>query len=151
MAASTPSTNPTGHIKPSNRVPSWVRLPAFSVASSLILVAIAALPGATAVPISEAAGEIYSYAKAEPKPAEDPSLWLYLTTAALLVILGGVFAGLTIAYVDTLLYTRQSVTVQTTSLKCSLRVRSRTRLPSLARIHSINNITRETQLAYILQ
>jgi metal transporter CNNM len=31
------------------------------------------------------------------KSAEDPSLWLYLGTAVFLVLLGGVFAGLTIA------------------------------------------------------
>jgi metal transporter CNNM len=29
--------------------------------------------------------------------SEDPSLWLYLTTALILVLLGGAFAGLTIA------------------------------------------------------
>ncbi|TLD32342.1 DUF21-domain-containing protein [Venturia nashicola] len=81
----------------SSRVPTWAPPPAISVLSSLILVAVASLPGAIAVPISEVAGEIYAFAKPEPKPAEDPSLWLYLTTAALLVILGGVFAGLTIA------------------------------------------------------
>lgn len=33
----------------------------------------------------------------EGKPAGDPSLWLYLSVAALLVLLGGAFAGLTIA------------------------------------------------------
>ena len=32
------------------------------------------------------------------KPAEDPSLWVYLGTAVALVLLGGAFAGLTIAY-----------------------------------------------------
>ncbi|KAE9971436.1 hypothetical protein BLS_004434 [Venturia inaequalis] len=80
-------------------MPSWLPLPlpTISVASTLILVAFASLPGAIAAPLYEVAGEIYAYAKADPKPAEDPSLWLYLTTAALLVILGGVFAGLTIA------------------------------------------------------
>lgn len=31
------------------------------------------------------------------KDAEGPSLWLYLTVAAILVLLGGAFAGLTIA------------------------------------------------------
>jgi metal transporter CNNM len=31
------------------------------------------------------------------KPADDPSLWLYLGVAAALVLLGGAFAGLTIA------------------------------------------------------
>ncbi|KAK2735015.1 hypothetical protein FQN57_001391 [Myotisia sp. PD_48] len=32
-----------------------------------------------------------------PKSPDDPSLWLYLTVAAVLVITGGIFAGLTIA------------------------------------------------------
>ena len=31
---------------------------------------------------------------------KDPSRWLYLGTAVLLVLLGGAFAGLTIAYVS---------------------------------------------------
>ena len=35
----------------------------------------------------------------EPKPADNPGLWVYLGTALVLVLLGGVFAGLTIAYV----------------------------------------------------
>lgn len=33
----------------------------------------------------------------EGKPPDDPSLWLYLGIAAILVLLGGAFAGLTIA------------------------------------------------------
>lgn len=33
----------------------------------------------------------------EDPPPEEPSLWLYLTTALILVLLGGAFAGLTIA------------------------------------------------------
>jgi metal transporter CNNM len=33
----------------------------------------------------------------EPKPADDPSLWLYLSVAIALVLGGGAFAGLTIA------------------------------------------------------
>lgn len=40
---------------------------------------------------------LFSTEKDRPKDAEDPSLWLYLTTAAILVLLGGAFAGLTIA------------------------------------------------------
>lgn len=35
-----------------------------------------------------------------PKDSEDPSLWLYLGVAAILVLLGGAFAGLTIALVQ---------------------------------------------------
>ena len=34
-----------------------------------------------------------------PKSPEDASLWLYLGIAVALVLAGGVFAGLTIAYV----------------------------------------------------
>jgi hypothetical protein len=102
MAASTPTTNPVSgqHLR---SLPSWFRLPAISVVLSFILIAIASLPLANAIPVSEAAREVLVLAKPEPKPAEDPSLWLYLTTAALLVLLGGVFAGLTIAYVGTFL------------------------------------------------
>lgn len=101
MEASIPPTIPTkGQLQCSHSLPSWLRLPAISLASSLILVAIASLPGAIAIPVAEVAREVYSLAQPDPKPAEDPSLWLYLTTAALLVILGGVFAGLTIAYVE---------------------------------------------------
>ncbi|KAK4989719.1 cell agglutination protein Mam3 [Elasticomyces elasticus] len=33
----------------------------------------------------------------DPKPVDDPNLWLYLGVAVFLVLLGGVFAGLTIA------------------------------------------------------
>ena len=33
------------------------------------------------------------------KPADDPGLWVFLGSALGLVLLGGVFAGLTIAYV----------------------------------------------------
>lgn len=36
-------------------------------------------------------------AKDDGKDAEDPSLWLFLGIAAVLVLLGGAFAGLTIA------------------------------------------------------
>jgi metal transporter CNNM len=35
--------------------------------------------------------------KEDAQEAQDPSLWLYLLTAAILVLLGGAFAGLTIA------------------------------------------------------
>ena len=51
---------------------------------------------ASAAPLSEFVG----FAKREgdlTQGAEDPSLWLYLTVAAILVLLGGAFAGLTIA------------------------------------------------------
>jgi metal transporter CNNM len=40
---------------------------------------------------------LFSNEQDTPKDAEDPGLWLYLTVAAVLVLLGGAFAGLTIA------------------------------------------------------
>lgn len=40
---------------------------------------------------------LFSAEKDGSKDAENPSLWLYLTVAAVLVLLGGAFAGLTIA------------------------------------------------------
>jgi hypothetical protein len=40
---------------------------------------------------------LFSNEQDTPKDAEDPDLWLYLTVAAVLVLLGGAFAGLTIA------------------------------------------------------
>lgn len=50
-----------------------------------------------AAPLSEFVG----FTKVEdndlPKDIEDPSLWLYLAIAAVLVLSGGAFAGLTIA------------------------------------------------------
>ena len=42
---------------------------------------------------------IASAGKPDVKPASDPTLWIYLSVALVLVLLGGVFAGLTIAYV----------------------------------------------------
>jgi len=50
------------------------------------------------VPFSYAA-PVLPFADDQPKAADDPSLWAYLGVAAALVLLGGAFAGLTIAYV----------------------------------------------------
>jgi metal transporter CNNM len=50
----------------------------------------------SAAPISEFMGFAYG-GDDLPNDADDPSLWLYLTVAAVLVLLGGAFAGLTIA------------------------------------------------------
>jgi metal transporter CNNM len=64
--------------------------------SRLLFVALAQTPLAHAAPLFLTS---LAYAQEEPegKDAEDPSLWLYLGIAALLVLLGGAFAGLTIA------------------------------------------------------
>jgi hypothetical protein len=50
----------------------------------------------SAAPVSQFLG-ITKEQEDLPKDAEDPSLWLYLGVAAVLVLLGGAFAGLTIA------------------------------------------------------
>jgi hypothetical protein len=135
MAASNPIT-PQNRGQYQRSRPSLVRLPAISIALSFALIAIASLPFANAVPVFEAAREVFVLANPEPKPAEDPSLWLYLTTAALLVLLGGVFAGLTIAYVHIFLYFSHSTPKVT--LCCSSRVQQRKYFLSmtLARVYN---------------
>lgn len=42
---------------------------------------------------------LHAYEDDDEPDAEDASLWLYLVIAMVLVLLGGAFAGLTIAYV----------------------------------------------------
>jgi metal transporter CNNM len=71
--------------------------PAAFTTISLILLLFAYLPLSHGAPVGLPSISILE--KDELKPADDPSLWLYLGTAAILVILGGAFAGLTIAYV----------------------------------------------------
>lgn len=63
--------------------------------AKIIFIALAQTPIAQAAPL-------YAYLvgtteEPDPKSPEDPSLWLYLGVAAFLVLLGGAFAGLTIA------------------------------------------------------
>jgi hypothetical protein len=58
----------------------------------LVLGSFARVPPSYAAPVSPLHDN-------EPKVADDPSLWAYLGVAAALVLLGGAFAGLTIAYV----------------------------------------------------
>jgi hypothetical protein len=43
-------------------------------------------------------GNIFRTTKHNVDVEEDETIWLYLVTAAILVIMGGAFAGLTIAY-----------------------------------------------------
>ncbi|KKY27243.1 hypothetical protein UCRPC4_g01227 [Phaeomoniella chlamydospora] len=63
--------------------------------SKILLVAIAQLPLVRGAPTRF----IYAYVRAEQegKDPDNPSLWIYLAVAAALVLLGGAFAGLTIA------------------------------------------------------
>lgn len=61
-----------------------------------LLFALVSAPASYAAPLLRA----QDGAEPEPLPADDASLWAYLGTAVALVLFGGVFAGLTIAYVD---------------------------------------------------
>jgi metal transporter CNNM len=61
----------------------------------LVLGSIARVPLSYAAPVSTLDDD----QPLEPPVADDPSLWAYLGVAAALVLLGGAFAGLTIAYV----------------------------------------------------
>jgi metal transporter CNNM len=72
------------------------RRPAILGLVKVLLLAIAQLPFVRAVPI-HASSFLFTSDNDEGKYPEDPSLWLYLTVAAILVLLGGAFAGLTIA------------------------------------------------------
>lgn len=60
--------------------------------------AIGHFPLVQATPIHHLkANFLHTQDEPEAKPADDASLWLYLGVAAALVLLGGAFAGLTIA------------------------------------------------------
>jgi len=64
--------------------------------SKLFFLAVSSLPFSWAAPLRSYAN--FSHAQGlHPKDPEDPQLWLDLTVAVILVLLGGVFAGLTIA------------------------------------------------------
>lgn len=60
--------------------------------AKLLMLALGGLPLASAAPATYIA-----YSEESPKPPSDPNLWLYLGVAAILVLSGGAFAGLTIA------------------------------------------------------
>ncbi len=62
--------------------------------AKLVTLCLAQLPLVQAAPIP--VSSLFS-AQEEGKKPGDPSLWLYLSVAAALVLLGGAFAGLTIA------------------------------------------------------
>ena len=72
------------------------RRPAILGLAKLSLLAIAQLPFVRAAPI-HASSLLFASDKDEGKSSDDASLWLYLSVAAFLVLLGGAFAGLTIA------------------------------------------------------
>lgn len=72
------------------------RRPAILGLAKVLLLAIAQLPFVRAAPF-HASANLFASTKDEGKSPEDPNLWLYLGIAAILVLLGGAFAGLTIA------------------------------------------------------
>lgn len=63
--------------------------------AKVLFLSLAQLPLAHAAPIY--ASVLFHAKDHDDKDADDPELWLYLTVAAALVLLGGAFAGLTIA------------------------------------------------------
>lgn len=70
--------------------------PAFLALARLLFFAFSQLPFIEAAPTSFSP-ILHIRDEPDAKPAGDPSLWLYLGVAAALVLLGGAFAGLTIA------------------------------------------------------
>jgi len=75
-----------------------VMTPAALSIIKLLGVSLINLPLSYAAPLfSKSDSPIYRREEPEPKSPEDPQLWVYLGVAIALVLLGGVFAGLTIA------------------------------------------------------
>ena len=61
----------------------------------MIFLALCKIPGLLAAPVEMG---LVTYLEEDlPKPPTDPTLWIYLSVATGLVLLGGAFAGLTIA------------------------------------------------------
>lgn len=70
------------------------------LAFSTVRPAILAAARLLALPLAAAAPLLHTAVEGDedlPKSGDDPSLWIYLAIAVALVLLGGVFAGLTIA------------------------------------------------------
>lgn len=87
-ASSQPTTNSNGYL---------ATRPAILGLAKLLFLGLCQVSYVSAAPVTQFLG--ITKEKDEPKDAEDPSLWLYLGVAAILVLLGGAFAGLTIAFV----------------------------------------------------
>ncbi len=66
--------------------------PAVIGLAKIVVLGLGQLSMTSAAPIKK----LLHIAEEEPSP-DEPSLWIYLTTALILVLLGGAFAGLTIA------------------------------------------------------
>jgi metal transporter CNNM len=77
--------------------------PAILGLAKILFLGLCQLSSVAAAPLAKVSGaplrNLLTLAKNDDAPAypEDPSLWLYLGVAAVLVLLGGAFAGLTIA------------------------------------------------------
>jgi len=65
----------------------------------LLLVGLIHAAVVCSAPLTRSFKTFESDASDEPKSPEDATLWIYLGIALVLVLLGGAFAGLTIAYV----------------------------------------------------
>ena len=64
--------------------------------AKVLVLSLAQVPFVRAAPI-HASRLFFAAEEEEGKAPGDPSLWIYLSVAAALVLLGGAFAGLTIA------------------------------------------------------
>lgn len=71
------------------------RRPARHAVAQVFLLVLAHVSRATAAPLKHLLGWVD--ADEPPRRAPDQAMWLYLAVAAVLVLLGGAFAGLTIA------------------------------------------------------
>jgi metal transporter CNNM len=69
------------------------RRPAVKGLSSVLILILSQISHVAASPLRK----YFPHVKEDAPEAQDPSLWLYLLVAAILVLLGGAFAGLTIA------------------------------------------------------
>ena len=83
------SLRPTGGIV--------ARRPAILSVVKLLLCGIANIPLLRAAPTRFSPFTTFAEGEPDPLPAKSPTLWIYLSVAVALVLLGGAFAGLTIA------------------------------------------------------
>lgn len=71
--------------------------PAILGLAKVLVACFAQIPAVAARPLLNWVGPANDLAHHDGPDPEDASLWLYLSVAAILVLLGGAFAGLTIA------------------------------------------------------
>ena len=73
------------------------RRPAILSVVKLLLYGVANIPLLRAAPTRFSPWTTFAEGEPDPLPAKSPTLWIYLSVAVALVLLGGAFAGLTIA------------------------------------------------------